>query len=87
MKLIFAGAIDRLDEIRQLMTPFLSGEMKIQPTGKSVAVAVKVPTVESIVVPFSSVADRAAVGIQAADALVGVVQAMREQGVRLDFGV
>lgn len=83
VKLLVQNAAGRLDELKELLRPFLSNEMDVEQAGKSVAVVIKVPAIASLTLPFDSVADRAVTGLKAADELAAMVESMRANGVRL----
>jgi hypothetical protein len=82
VKLMFHGAVDRLDALRDRLAPFLDPRMTIEQAGKSVSVAVQVPVIPSITMPFSDVAAQAEEGMRAADRLVAMIEAARAGGVR-----
>lgn len=84
VKLFIQNAAGRLDELKELMRPFLSQEMDVEQAGKSVAVVIKTPVIASLTQPFASVTDRALAGLKAADALAAMVDTLRASGVRLE---
>ncbi len=83
VKLLLPGAAERLSELDGMLRPFLLPEMDIEQAGKSVAVVVRVPRIESLAVSFASVAGQAMVGLRAADALVELVERVHQAGQRL----
>jgi len=83
VKLMIPGAAERLDELDAMLRPLLLPEMEIGQAGKSVAVAIRVPRIESLAVPFAEVAEQATAGLQAADALVALVERAHLAGQRL----
>ncbi len=83
VKLMVPGAAERLDELDAMLRPLLLPEMEIVRAGKSVAVVVLVPRIESLAVPFASVASEAIAGLRAADALVALVERVHLAGRRL----
>lgn len=84
VKLFIPNAVDRFDRIEALLQPFLSADMDVEPAGKSVAVTIRVPAIESLTVPFTSVAEVALKGMRAADALAAMMESIRSKGVRLE---
>ena len=84
VKLFIQNAAGRIDELKELLRPFLSPEMDIEQAGKSVTVVIKVPPIASLTLPFASVSDHALEGLKAADALAGMIEALRASGKRLE---
>lgn len=82
VKLLFHGASERLDTLREQLSPYLDPRMTIEQAGKSVAVSMKVPAIPSITMPFSKVMDEAEEGMRAADALAAMIDTARNAGVR-----
>lgn len=80
---LFYGAADRLDSLRQQLSPHLAPTMEIRQAGKSVAVAVRVPAIPNITGTFAQVQAEAECAIRAADELAAMMAAVREAGVRL----
>ncbi|MFT4179228.1 MAG: hypothetical protein QM612_07160 [Thermomonas sp.] len=64
VKLMLPGVADRLDELNALLRPFLRTDMDIMQAGKSVAIAIRVPSIESLAVPFASVQEGAVAGLR-----------------------
>ncbi len=83
VKLMFPGAAERLGELTDALRPFLTSEMDVIQAGKSVAVVIRVPAIESLSVAFVKVEQEALQGIQAADALASLVERVRNAGLRL----
>lgn len=83
VKLLIPGAAERLEEMDALLRPLLLPEMDVVQAGKSVAVTVSVPRIESLIVPFESVREQAVAGLRAANALVALVERVRATGQRL----
>ncbi len=83
VKLMFHGAAERLDALREQLLPYLAPMMEVQRAGKSVAVSMRVPPIPAITVPFVQVQAEAEAGLRAADALVAMVESARSAGLRL----
>ncbi len=83
VKLMLPGAAARLDEVEQLLRPLLLPGMEVERAGKSVAVVMRVPAIESLALPFAVVEDKALAGLRAADALAALVDRVRDAGLRL----
>lgn len=81
VKLMFHGALERLEDLREYLDPYLGSRMMIEQAGKSVAVSIKVPVIPSITLPFSAVAVEAEEGMRAADALAAMIETARNAGV------
>src|SRR5690606_33456726 len=83
VKLMFYGAADRLDTLREQLLPYLAPTMEIRQAGKSVAVSMSVPPISATALPFAEVQAEAEAGMRAADALAGMMATASAAGVRL----
>jgi hypothetical protein len=83
VRVMFYGAADRLDILRQQLLPHLAPTMEIRQAGKSVAVSMKVPPIPAITVPFAQVQAGAEAAMRAADELAAMMATVRAAGVRL----
>lgn len=84
VKLFIQNAAPRIEELKEALRPYLSPKMDVEQAGKSVTVVIKVRAIGSLTMPFGTVADEAREGLEAADALAAMVEAMRANGIRLE---
>ncbi|HEV2608357.1 MAG TPA: hypothetical protein VGT79_10295 [Xanthomonadaceae bacterium] len=82
VKIYIQNSAERFEEIRASLAGFVTDEMSVEIAGKSVAVSIKVPAIESMTVPFESVREQAIEGIRAADSLVDLARRAKVAGVR-----